>query len=47
MTEAWAQGLVDMAAVQNQGIDDAEPRSPQPTSFRQWCEEVLRLAVLA
>ena len=34
----------------NQGLDNAEPRTPQsatPTSFRQWCEEVLKPAVLA
>jgi uncharacterized protein YbjT (DUF2867 family) len=50
MTEAWAQGLVDMAAAQNQGFYDAEPGAPQstgPTSFHQWCEEVLKPAVLA
>jgi uncharacterized protein YbjT (DUF2867 family) len=50
MTEAWAQGLVDMAAAQNDGIYDAGPRTPQctsPTSFRQWCEDVLKPAVLA
>jgi uncharacterized protein YbjT (DUF2867 family) len=49
MTEAWAQGLVDMAAAQNDGVYDAEQRTPQstsPTSFRQWCEDVLKPAVL-
>jgi uncharacterized protein YbjT (DUF2867 family) len=49
-TEAWAQGLVDMAAAVDQGIYNAEPRTPQsttPTSFRRWCEEVLKPAVLA
>jgi len=28
-----------------QGLDTAEPRTPAsttPTSFRQWCEEVLK-----
>ncbi len=35
MTEAWAQGLVDMAAAQDQGVYDAESRtSPSTTSFR-------------
>jgi hypothetical protein len=32
------------------GMDNAEPRTPlstTPTSFRQWCEEVLKPAVLA
>jgi uncharacterized protein YbjT (DUF2867 family) len=50
MSEAWAQGLIDMAAAVDRGIYNAEPRTPQattPTSFRQWCEEVLKPAVLA
>ncbi|MGW7003999.1 NmrA family NAD(P)-binding protein [Streptomyces sp. NPDC054933] len=49
MTEAWARGLVDMAEAQNQGVYDAEQRTAPstPTSFRQWCEEVLKTAVLA
>jgi uncharacterized protein YbjT (DUF2867 family) len=49
MTEAWAQGLADMAAAQNDGIYTAEPHTPPsttPTSFRQWCQEVLKPAVL-
>ncbi|MEW9529643.1 NmrA family NAD(P)-binding protein [Microbispora sp. NPDC049125] len=50
VTEAWAQGIVDMAAAVDQGIYTAEPRTPRsttPTTFRQWCEEVLKPAVLA
>jgi uncharacterized protein YbjT (DUF2867 family) len=50
MSEAWAQGIVDMAVAVDQGIYNAEPRTPQsttPTSFRQWCEKVLKPAVLA
>ena len=50
MTEAWAQGLLDMADAQDQGIYNNEPRTAQstaPTCFRQWCEDVLKLAVLA
>jgi uncharacterized protein YbjT (DUF2867 family) len=50
MSEAWARSLVDRMARVNQGLYNAEPRTPQsttPTSFRQWCEEVLKLAVLA
>jgi uncharacterized protein YbjT (DUF2867 family) len=49
-SEAMAQGMVDMMVAKNEGLDNAEPRTPQsttPTSFRQWCEEVLRPAVLA
>ncbi|MEU9192427.1 NmrA family NAD(P)-binding protein [Streptomyces hundungensis] len=45
MSAAWAQGLVDMAAAQNDGIYDAEQKataSAAPTDFRRWCEEVLK-----
>jgi uncharacterized protein YbjT (DUF2867 family) len=49
MSEAWAQGLIDMAAAQDQGIYNNESRIAQrtPTSFIQWCEEVLKPAFLA
>ncbi|MFG2141518.1 NmrA family NAD(P)-binding protein [Streptomyces sp. NPDC048650] len=50
MSDAWAQGLVDMATAQNDGIYDAEQQAlttPAPTDFRQWCQEVLKPAVLA
>ncbi len=50
MSEALAQGYVEMMKAKNNGIDNSEPRTPEnttPTSFRQWCEEVLRPAVLA
>jgi uncharacterized protein YbjT (DUF2867 family) len=49
MSEAMAQGMVDMMVAKNEGLDNVEPRTPQfttPTSFRQWCEEVLKPAVL-
>lgn len=49
MSEAMAQGMVDMMVAKNDGLDNAEPRTPQsttPTSFRQWCEEVLKPKVL-
>jgi len=48
MSEAMAQSMVDMMAAKNAGLDNAEPRTPQsttPTSFRQWCEEVLKPVV--
>lgn len=52
LSEAWAQGIVDMVAAQNEGIYDAALRPPQstsrfvgPTSFREWCETVLKPAV--
>jgi uncharacterized protein YbjT (DUF2867 family) len=49
MSEAMAQGMTDMAAAKNEGIDNAVTRTPEnstPTSFQQWCEEVLKPAVL-
>ncbi|WP_189189838.1 NAD(P)H-binding protein [Streptomyces albiflavescens] len=50
-SEAWAQGLTDMVeALSDQGFYGAVvPSTPQsaPTGFRQWCEEVLKPAVLA
>src|ERR1700733_11086182 len=45
MSEAMAQGNVDMWIAYNQGLDTAETRTPAsttPTSFRQWCEEALK-----
>src|SRR5437879_5675956 len=48
MSEAMAQGMTDMAAAKNEGIDNGVQRTPEnstPTSFRQWCEEVLKPAV--
>ena len=50
MSDAMAQGMLDMAVAKDNGLDNAEPRTPQsttPTSFRQWCEDVLKPAVLA
>ena len=47
-SEAFAQSLVDMFAEVGQGVYEAEPRTLEtttPTTFRQWCEEVLRPAV--
>ncbi|MFE9445484.1 NAD(P)H-binding protein [Streptomyces sp. NPDC006602] len=49
-TEAWAQAYADMVDAQNdQGFYGAsQPSTPDlaPTDFRQWCEEVLKPAVL-
>jgi uncharacterized protein YbjT (DUF2867 family) len=50
MSDAMAQGMVDMLLAKNEGLDNAVPRTPQsttPTTFRQWCEEELKPAVLA
>ena len=44
-----AQGLADMYAAKVNGLDDAEPRTAEnttPTSFRLWCEKVLKPAIL-
>jgi uncharacterized protein YbjT (DUF2867 family) len=49
MTDAMAQGMTDMAWAKNEGLDNAVQRTPEnstPTSFRQWCEQVLKPAVL-
>jgi uncharacterized protein YbjT (DUF2867 family) len=50
MGDAFVQGMADMARAKDEGLDDGVPRTPQtasPTTFRQWCAEVLRPAVLA
>jgi uncharacterized protein YbjT (DUF2867 family) len=50
VSEAWAQGTIDMAKAQDDGIYGRTPRNPQPaapTSFRQWCADILKPAVLA
>jgi hypothetical protein len=45
-----AQSMADMMVAKNEGLDNAEPRTPRatiPTSFRQWCDEVLKPAASA
>ena len=47
--EIFAQGIVDMLIAKDNGLDNAELRTADnttSTSFRQWCEEVLKAAVL-
>jgi uncharacterized protein YbjT (DUF2867 family) len=49
MSDAMAQGMTDMAWAKNEGLDNGVKRTPgnsTPTSFREWCEEVLKPAVL-
>ena len=49
MSDACAQGYVDMMTAKNEGIDNTALRSQAastPTTFRQWSEEVLKPAVL-
>lgn len=48
-SDAMAQGMTDMADAKNQGLDLGVERTPEnttPTSFRQWCEDILRPAIL-
>ena len=50
MSDAMARGMVDMMVAKDEGLDNAEPRTPEsttPTTFRQWCEEVLKPAAAA
>ena len=50
MSDAMAQGMLDMMLAKDNGLDNAVPRTPQsstPTTFRHWCKEVLKPAVLA
>jgi uncharacterized protein YbjT (DUF2867 family) len=49
MSPAVVQGYADMYVAKNEGLDNAEPRTPEsttPTSFRQWCDQVLKPLVL-
>jgi uncharacterized protein YbjT (DUF2867 family) len=49
MSDAIVQGYADMMQAKNDGLDNAEPRTPKsttPTTFREWCETVLKPAVL-
>lgn len=46
--DAHAQGLVDMMCAKDNGLDSGVPRTPQtssPTTFHEWCNEVLKPAV--
>ncbi|MGW3783494.1 NmrA family NAD(P)-binding protein [Micromonospora chokoriensis] len=46
-SEAIAQGLLDMAMAKNEGLDNGMARTPEwstPTTFRQWCLDVLKPA---
>jgi uncharacterized protein YbjT (DUF2867 family) len=45
LSEAMAQANVDMWIAKANGLDNAQPRTPQtttPTAFRSWCEDVLK-----
>jgi uncharacterized protein YbjT (DUF2867 family) len=49
-SEPMAQGMLDMALAKEEGLDGGVTRTPEfapPTTFRQWCADVLRPAVEA
>ncbi|WP_172383287.1 NAD(P)H-binding protein [Streptomyces sp. MNP-20] len=46
--DAFVQGLIEMKRAKEEGLDDGVPRTPataSPTTFRAWCELVLRPAM--
>ncbi len=48
MSDAMAQGMTDMAWAKDRGLDLAVSRTPEnstPTTFRQWCEDTLKVAI--
>jgi uncharacterized protein YbjT (DUF2867 family) len=48
MSEPMAQALLDMARAKDEGLDNGVPRTPSsrtPTTFRQWCLDVLKPAL--
>jgi uncharacterized protein YbjT (DUF2867 family) len=48
-SEDFAQGLIEMHEAKDRGLDNSEPRTPEtttPTSYRQWCSEVLKPALV-
>jgi uncharacterized protein YbjT (DUF2867 family) len=52
VSEAMAQGMLDMMIAKDHGLDLGVVRTPQhaidtPTTFRQWCEDTLKPAVQA
>ncbi|MET8231171.1 NAD(P)H-binding protein [Micromonospora sp. NPDC005298] len=47
LSDAIAQGLLDMAVAKNEGLDNGVTRTPErstPTTFRRWCLDVLKPA---
>jgi uncharacterized protein YbjT (DUF2867 family) len=46
--DAFVQGMIDMKRAKDDGLDDGMARAPRTaTTFEQWCEQVLKPAVLA
>ena len=49
-SEGMAQAMVNMMVAKNEGLDNMVQRTAEtssPTSFRQWCEEILKPVVLS
>ncbi len=49
LTDAFAQGYVDMLRAKEEGTDNVAPRATAivgPTGFRQWAEEELKPAIV-
>ncbi len=48
VSDSFAQGYVEMMQAKNEGMDNVARRDPAvaaPTTFRQWCEDVLKPAM--
>ncbi|MCG0283487.1 NAD(P)H-binding protein [Streptomyces sp. PSAA01] len=48
--DALVEAYVNMADAKNNGLDDGVPRTPRitsPTTFREWCEKVLKPEIQA
>ena len=48
MSDAFVRGFVEMMRAKAEGLDTAQPRTPEgtrSTTFRQWCEEELPRAL--
>ena len=49
MSDAMAQGMLDMATAKDEGLDNGVTRTPEfstPTSFDEWCQDMLKPEVL-
>ncbi|WP_131735890.1 NAD(P)H-binding protein [Actinomadura roseirufa] len=48
--DAFVHGMIEMKRAKDEGLDDGVRRTPEtasPTTFAQWCEEILKPALLA
>lgn len=49
-SSAMASAMIDMYKAKNQGLDNGVQRTPEnttPTTFKQWCEDILAPMILA